>query len=122
MTMKLIIQPTLALLALLTLAILVKAAPPVATVTPGTMLCCPADYCRKPLPCVVRTGACCPDDYCRKPLPCKLPVGPFCCDDYCAKPLPVLCWPCLPLNYRTRETTGSFNNRHRGPGSQRDST
>jgi hypothetical protein len=53
-------------------------------------LCCPNDYCPKPIPCISPFCCCGPDDYCTKPLPC---VRPFCCsqcDDYCAKPCPTI--------------------------------
>ena len=65
------------------------------------MLCCPDDYCRKPMPCVpCPPPSCCPDDYCRKPMPCVPCPPPSCCpDDYCRKPMPCLCWPPLPVKY-----------------------
>jgi hypothetical protein len=65
------------------------------------MLCCPNDYCRKPMPCVPcpQPGRC-PDDYCRKPMPCvPCPQASRCPDDYCRKPMPCLCWPPLPVKY-----------------------
>jgi hypothetical protein len=65
------------------------------------MLCCPDDYCRKPMPCVpCPPPCCCPDDYCRKPMPCVPCLPPNCCpDDYCRKPMPCLCWPASPVKY-----------------------
>ncbi len=67
----------------------------------GLMLCCPDDYCRKPMPCVpCPPPNCCPDDYCRKPMPCVPCPPPNCCpDDYCRKPLPNFCWPPSPVKY-----------------------
>ena len=67
----------------------------------GLMLCCPDNYCAKPLPCLTPPGPCrCRDNYCAKPLPCLRGPGPCCCNDtYCRKPLPCLCWPRLPVNY-----------------------
>ena len=58
----------------------------------GLMLCCPDDYCSKPLPCLVHPRTCCPDNYCAKPFPCLQSPECFCCDNYCPKPLPCLCW------------------------------
>jgi hypothetical protein len=51
-------------------------------------LCCPNDYCHKPLPVSCPTCFCGPNDYCGKPLPCTLPFCNFGCNDYCGKPLP----------------------------------
>ena len=63
-------------------------------------LCCPRDYCRKPLPCPCYPSTCCERDYCRKPLPCACPPVGCCPNDYCRKPLPkICCWP-LPVKYR----------------------
>jgi hypothetical protein len=57
-------------------------------------LCCPNDYCPKPMPCAPCPVCCCgPNDFCGKPLPC---VSPYCCclcDDYCCKPAPYI-YPC----------------------------
>jgi hypothetical protein len=67
----------------------------------ATTLCCPDDYCRKPMPCVPcpPCGSCC-NDYCRKPMPCvPCPQGCWCPDDYCRKPMPCLCWPPSPVKY-----------------------
>ncbi len=66
----------------------------------GLMLCCPDDYCPKPLPCVPWARCCCPDDYCCKPYPYLFSPALSCCgDDYCCKPFPHLCWPRLPVHY-----------------------
>jgi hypothetical protein len=67
----------------------------------GLMLCCPDDYCPKPLPCLpCPQRSCCPDNYCRKPLPC-VPCPKTCWrpDDYCRKPMPRLCWLPPPVKY-----------------------
>ena len=74
------------------------------------MLCCPDDFCRKPVPCVpcaLMTDCC--DDYRCKPLPCLIKLPPCCCaEDYCRKPLPSLCWPRLsgPLSCGAHNCTG----------------
>jgi hypothetical protein len=54
-------------------------------------LCCPNDYCPKPMPgapCSVCCGG--PNDYCAKPLPCVSPYCCFDCNDYCGKPPPAI--------------------------------
>ena len=67
----------------------------------GLMLCCPDDYCPKPLPCVPSPLlSCCPSDYCLKPLPwLRAPTLSCCGGDYCPKPLPGLCWLRSPVSY-----------------------
>jgi hypothetical protein len=66
----------------------------------GLMLCCPDDYCRKPMPCVPCPRGCCPDTYCPKPIP-SVPCPNACWypDDYCRKPIPCLSWPPSPIRY-----------------------
>jgi hypothetical protein len=67
----------------------------------GLMLCCPDDYCRKPMPCVpCPCNTWCPDDYCRKPMPCVPCLNTtWCADDYCRKPMPCVCYPASPVKY-----------------------
>lgn len=56
--------------------------------------------CRCADPCRAGLMLCCPDDYCRKPMPCVPCPSPCCsCDDYCRKPMPCVCYPALPVNY-----------------------
>src|SRR5271168_897950 len=69
----------------------------------GLMLCCPDDYCRKPVPCVpCPLFGCCPN-YCRKPIPCVPCPRLGGCSAYCRKPIPCLCWPPLPAIYSCGE-------------------
>src|SRR5262245_43774456 len=58
---------------------------------PSKRCCCPDDYCRKLMPCVVCLPNCCERDcYDCKRLPCVPCIHGCECDDYCGKPSPCI--------------------------------